>query len=132
VDVLEHIQDDRAELMRAALHLAPGGHLVVLAPAHQWLFTPFDAAVGHYRRYDRTSLGALHPQGVRRVLLRYLDAVGVLASSANRLLVQSSQPTMGQILVWDRLMVPLSRLIDPVFVWRFGKSLLAVWKKTAS
>ena len=37
IDVLEHILDDRAEVTRAARHLAPGGHLVVLAPAHQRL-----------------------------------------------------------------------------------------------
>ena len=40
IDVLEHIEDDRAELARAARHLAPGGHLVVLSPAHPWLFSP--------------------------------------------------------------------------------------------
>ena len=66
VDVLEHIADDAAELARARRLLTPEGNLVVLAPAHQSLFSPFDAAVGHYRRYDeRTATilgdGADHP-----------------------------------------------------------------------
>ena len=30
IDVLEHIEDDRDELARAAARLAPGGHLIVL------------------------------------------------------------------------------------------------------
>jgi len=38
IDVLEHIADDRGELRRAADRLKPAGHLVVLAPAHPWLF----------------------------------------------------------------------------------------------
>ena len=52
IDVLEHIEDDASELARAASHLAFGGNLVVLVPAHQFLFSAFDAAIGHYRRYD--------------------------------------------------------------------------------
>lgn len=40
IDVLEHIEDDREELNRAASHLRPGGHLIILSPAHQKLFTP--------------------------------------------------------------------------------------------
>src|SRR5690242_18322946 len=42
VDVLEHIPDDRGELARAAQCLQPGGHILALSPAHQWLYTPFD------------------------------------------------------------------------------------------
>jgi trans-aconitate methyltransferase len=40
IDVLEHIADHRSELSRSALYLAAGGNLVVLAPAHQFLFSP--------------------------------------------------------------------------------------------
>jgi 2-polyprenyl-3-methyl-5-hydroxy-6-metoxy-1,4-benzoquinol methylase len=50
VDVLEHIADDRSELQNAARRLAPSGRLVVLAPAHQSLFSAFDTAIGHFRR----------------------------------------------------------------------------------
>ena len=65
MDVFEHIEDDRAELERAAAQLAPDGHLIVLAPAHQWLFTPFDESIGHYRRYSRRTLEA-PPRAVSR------------------------------------------------------------------
>jgi 2-polyprenyl-3-methyl-5-hydroxy-6-metoxy-1,4-benzoquinol methylase len=41
IDVLEHIEDDRAELIRAAAHLRPGRTLSCWRPA-QWLFTAFD------------------------------------------------------------------------------------------
>lgn len=129
MDVIEHIAEDRAELERAAARLRPGGHLIVLSPAHQWLFTPFDAAIGHYRRYAKRTLRAAGPAGLPLIRLAYLDAAGMLASLGNRLLLKSAAPTPGQIAVWDRLLVPFSRWIDPLVSYSIGKSVLAVWQK---
>lgn len=128
IDVLEHIEDDRAEMARAAARLNPGGTIIVLAPAHPFLFTPFDAAIGHFRRYTRASLAAAAPRDLRIEKLKYLDSAGVLAVAANLLLLKSSTPTARQILIWDRLLVPLSRMMDPLLVGRVGKSVLAVWR----
>jgi SAM-dependent methyltransferase len=130
IDVLEHIEDDRGELERAAQHLAPGGHLIILAPAHAWLFSPFDQAIGHFRRYTMRDLGGLTPQGVRLATAFYLDSVGLLASAANRLLLRQSLPSARQIQVWDRLMVPCSRWLDPFTGYRAGKSVVAVWEQS--
>jgi hypothetical protein len=47
------------------------------------------------------------------VKLIYLDAVGLLASLANRILLRSPMPTRRQIAVWDRMMIRASRAIDP-------------------
>jgi SAM-dependent methyltransferase len=129
IDVLEHIEDDRAEMARAAARLKPGGAVIVLSPAHPFLFTPFDAAIGHFRRYTRASLAASAPESLRVEKLVYLDAAGMLASAANRLLLQSAMPTERQILTWDRMLVPVSRLIDPIFAGRVGKSVLGIWRK---
>jgi SAM-dependent methyltransferase len=132
VDVLEHIDDDRAELARAAALLRDGGHLVVLCPAHQSLYSELDRAVGHFRRYDAESLRAAGPAELTLETVFYLDSVGMLASLANRALLKSSQPSLGQIKVWDRLMVPLSRLLDPCMGRRLGKSVIAVWRASTS
>ena len=129
MDVLEHIEDDRAELERAARQLEPGGHLIVLAPAHQWLFTPFDESIGHYRRYSKRTLREAGPAELSLVKLSYMDSVGMLASLGNRLLLKSAMPTAQQIAVWDRMMVPLSRLADPVLLHMLGKSVLGVWTR---
>lgn len=130
IDVLEHIENDAAELGQAARLLADGGRLIVLSPAHQWLYSPFDESIGHFRRYTRKTLAALSPPGLALRRLRYLDSVGLLASSGNRFLLQSSLPTARQIWVWDSLMVPLSRLLDVAVGYRLGKSIYAVWQRT--
>src|SRR5437773_6447922 len=131
IDVLEHIEDDVGELRRAAAHLGNQGRLVVLAPAHPCLFSQFDAAVGHHRRYTRKSLKAAGGAAgnLRLERLAYLDCCGLLASWANRVLLRQSMPRLRQILIWDRVLVPLSRMFDPFFLHRLGKSVLAVWVK---
>jgi SAM-dependent methyltransferase len=128
-DVLEHIEQDRAELLEAAARLDRGGNLIVLAPAHQQLFSPFDAAIGHFRRYALRQLVALGPPDLQLVCARYLDSVGMIASVANRLLLRSGTPTPAQVRVWDRLMGRISRWLDPVFLFKVGKSVLVIWRK---
>jgi SAM-dependent methyltransferase len=132
IDVLEHIEDDRGELERAATHLSDEGRIVVLAPAHQFLYSPFDAAVGHFRRYDRATLRAALPSSLRVERMEYLDSVGLLASLANRLVLRSALPTRAQIALWDGWMVPASRFVDVLLMRRAGKSIVAVLRKAAS
>ncbi len=129
IDVLEHIENDRDELSKAARLLKESGYLIVLAPAHQWLYTPFDREIGHYRRYNKSSLLDIAPPDLRRVKLCYLDSVGMLASAGNRLLLKSSMPSEGQISFWDKRLVPLSVFIDPLLFHQLGKSILGIWRK---
>lgn len=129
IDVLEHIADDRDELAHAARLLSPEGRLVVLAPAHQFLFSPFDAAIGHYRRYNRSMLRALTPAGCCVETTMMLDSAGLFASLANRVLLSEPLPSKRQIAIWDRLLVPISRVLDRATAHRFGKTVIAVWRK---
>lgn len=131
MDVLEHIEDDRGELDRAARRLKPNGVLIVVGPALPWLYSPFDVSIGHYRRYTKSSLRAIRPKGLVEETVSYLDSVGLLASAANRLLLQSSSPTLTQIKFWDRVLIPFSRIFDSLCLHSFGKSVFAVWRSPA-
>lgn len=128
IDVLEHIEDDASELKRAASLLRSGGRILVLSPAHPWLFSPFDAAIGHFRRYNRAMLQEISPCTAERIF--YLDSMGLFASAANKLLLKQSMPTLGQIQTWDRMIVPVSRgFADRSLGFRAGKTIVGVWKK---
>jgi SAM-dependent methyltransferase len=129
IDVLEHIENDGAELAEADAHLRPGGHLIVLSPAHQVLYSPFDAAIGHFRRYSRSSLQAVSPAGLIPVRVRYLDSVGFFASLANSLFLRQSMPKKSQLQVWDNWMVPVSRILDKVLGYSAGKTVIGIWRK---
>ena len=60
LDVLEHLDDERAALETARRALGEGGLLVVTVPAYQWLWGVHDVVLGHRRRYTA--------QGLRRVV----------------------------------------------------------------
>ena len=128
IDVLEHIEDDSAELRNACKHLSFGGRLIVLSPAHQWLFSPFDRAIGHHRRYDRRTLKKAGPKNLRLTRIHYLDCVGLIVSFANRIFLRSSIPSYRQIQFWDGVVIPLSKLVDPLFGYQVGKTIIAVWE----
>jgi SAM-dependent methyltransferase len=132
LDVIEHIQDDRHQIEAAARLVRPGGYIVVLSPAHQWLFSEFDRNIGHLRRYDKRQLQSLMPSGWIEKKIAYLDSVGVLLSLGNVLALRQSMPSRQQIAIWDRFCVPLSRVIDRILLGKLGKSVLAVWHKKES
>ena len=132
LDVLEHIADDRAEVTAASRALAPGGRLVALCPAHQWLYIPFDRAIGHHRRYTGRDLAALTPPGIAAQRFFYLDSCGLILSAANRALLRQDLPTPRQIVFWDRIVVPCSRRVDRFSAHRIGKSVVAVWRKPSA
>lgn len=56
LDVLEHLDDDRAGLLEAARVLRPGGRLILTVPALPPLWGPHDELNGHRRRYSRATV----------------------------------------------------------------------------
>jgi hypothetical protein len=93
------------------------------------LYSEFDAALGHERRYTKQSLSRVFPGDLRCVALFYLDSIGMLLSLANRLMLRQSQPTVKQILFWDRAVIPASRVVDRIVGRSFGRSIVAVYRR---
>ncbi len=56
LDVIEHLQDDRAALAELRRVVAPGGALLVTVPAYQGLWSRHDEINHHHRRYSRRTL----------------------------------------------------------------------------
>jgi len=131
VDVMEHIEDDRAEMMAAWERLKEGGALMIGGPAHSWLYSPFDASIGHYRRYDRRSVEQLVAScdGLDLEQFQYFDCLGMALSLGNKWLSRQSLPTRGQVKFWNDVVLPFSRRIDPVLRYRLGKSFVAVARR---
>jgi len=130
IDVLEHIEADAEELARAAAHLAPEGVLVVLCPAFPILFSQMDYALGHFRRYTKSTLSAVFPPGLQRREVFYLDSLGMIASLANRLFLRQSAPNEKQVKFWDGWIIPLSRgFLDRLLAYSIGRSVIAVYSK---
>ena len=56
--VLEHIEDEAMALRWISDHLRPGGQLFLTVPAYRFLWTEYDVAAHHFRRYTRSALVA--------------------------------------------------------------------------
>jgi hypothetical protein len=59
LDVVEHVDDDRAFVGDLVAGLDPGAVLIATVPALPSLFSAWDEAMGHHRRYTRRSLRAV-------------------------------------------------------------------------
>lgn len=130
IDVLEHIEADEAELDEAAARLRPGGRVVVLAPAFNLVFSPFDRSVGHFRRYSRADEARLTRPGLALERAFYLDGVGLALSLANRLVLKAGMPNRRQIAFWDRFVIPVSRVTDHLTSRLFGRTVVFVLRRT--
>lgn len=128
IDVLEHIEDDGSEMNSAVSHLKPEGTIIILVPAHEWLFSDFDSKIGHFRRYNKTTLCSILPKTLKKIWLGYLDSLSVFLSWGNKLILRQNMPTEKQISFWDNNILPLSKTTDRIIRFSFGKSLLGIWK----
>ena len=56
LNVLEHVEDDRAGLANIYAALEPGGRAIVLVPDGMEVYGELDRVLGHVRRYSRAEL----------------------------------------------------------------------------
>jgi len=138
IDVLEHIEDDEAQLRRIFDVLEQPGRLVVVVPACPALYGKRDVNNGHFRRYTRPELvEKLRRSGFRVRLARYWNALGflpywfserILRRELNtRLRTDRKHSLAGRLLV--RLLHAWFRHVENRVSFGFGLSLLSVADK---
>ncbi len=129
-NVLEHIEDDLLELRTGRDLLRAGGCLLVIAPAHGWLMSPIDRMLRHYRRYTIRSFEALVREagGLEILECRYVNKLGVAGWLVNKLrgATHQSELLFG---IFDRWVLPVSRLLDPIAPRTFGLSIVAAVRR---
>jgi 2-polyprenyl-3-methyl-5-hydroxy-6-metoxy-1,4-benzoquinol methylase len=129
LDVLEHIEDDRALLAALGARLEPGGRLILKVPAMPSLYSPMDAAIGHWRRYDKAALtAAVAGAGLEVVRIWSFNAAAVPAWWWNGRVLKRRSPPQEQVALYNRL-VPVLRPLDRLARLFCGISLFAVARR---
>ena len=129
VNVLEHIEDDTAEL--AWLHelLQPsGGHVCLLVPAGAELYAQLDRDFGHYRRYSRGLLRKrMMAAGFQVVSCEYFNSAGYFAWGLCMKIMGARNFSSLGVRFYDRLVFPWVNWLERNVVRPpFGQSLLAI------
>lgn len=79
IDVLEHIENDEAELREVYKIIVPGGRLIIAVPALQYLYGKRDQVVGHFRRYEKKELiRKIRDAGFEPRYTRFWNVLGLL------------------------------------------------------
>lgn len=126
LNVLEHIERDNIAVENALQLLPVGGTVIIIVPAHRLLYGSMDASIGHYRRYDRTTMRALlerHGVMIRRQY--YRNIIGAAGWWLGGHVLRSSTPPAGQLTLFNRL-VPFLAWIERRLAPPFGLSLITV------
>ncbi|HEY3687453.1 MAG TPA: class I SAM-dependent methyltransferase [Streptosporangiaceae bacterium] len=127
INVLEHFEDDIATLKALAGLVKPGGTIVLWVPGYQSLYGDFDRSVGHFRRYSPQMAGdAVTRAGLAAEVARPVNLLGGLAWWAAVRRGGTGSPNSKLVSIYDRVVVPVSRVLDRTLPVPFGQSVLCV------
>ncbi|MBI5368370.1 MAG: glycosyltransferase [Planctomycetes bacterium] len=128
MNLVEHVERDE-ELLRAACErMPPGCRMIILVPAHPFLFGSLDRAVGHFRRYSRADLTAkIQAAGFELEHLSSFNVFGMAGWFVNGRILRRRRVPLFQARIFD-LLVPLLRW-EELLAPAIGISLIAVARK---
>jgi SAM-dependent methyltransferase len=128
-NVVEHIEQDDLAIRNCQTLLRTGGRLVVLVPAYSFLYNQFDRELGHYRRYNETSLKNLfEKQGFRVIHTRYFNVVGILGWWLSGTVLKKKMIPKDQLNAYNKL-IPVIKMVDTLVMHRAGLSVIGVGEK---
>ena len=130
VNVLEHIDDDRAALANFHALLQPGGRLVLFVPAHQFLYGTVDQQLEHCRRYSKREVHRKFVEaGFSVEHLSEMNPIGILGWFLNNRVQRRKRVSPKHLQLYDTWVVPWAERVERVVTPPIGLSILAVGRK---
>jgi 2-polyprenyl-3-methyl-5-hydroxy-6-metoxy-1,4-benzoquinol methylase len=129
LNVVEHIKDDKLAIENMIKLLKPGGKIIILVPAYQWLYNGFDVALEHFKRYTKSRLlGIFPPTGAKLIRSWYFNFAGIfgwflVGSVMKKKLIPESNMKLYNVLT------PIFKIADKVVLNKMGLSVIAVYQK---
>jgi len=131
LNVLEHIEDDNAVLKSLFETVPAGCRVVILVPYNMALYSEFDKALGHFRRYAKGELeGKMKAAGFDVEHQFFFNKFGVFAWYVANTLGRQGVLKPWQLKVYNAL-TPVFKVLDQVLPTS-GLSTVAVCRKPAA
>jgi SAM-dependent methyltransferase len=113
INVLEHLESPEKALAGFQRALRPGGYALLLVPAHGWLFSAADTALGHHKRYEEGELDSLvEAAGLIVVRSLQFNRLGVLGWAVNKSLGRTTiGKSQARLFSW---LLPLARMLERI------------------
>lgn len=130
LNVLEHVEDDLGALSQMYAVLKPGGLLILLVPAFQFLYGSVDRSLGHYRRYTKKNLmSKTRHAGFRVEASFYMNMIGMVGWFLNNRILGWQEESANQIGFFDRFVAPWAERIERLVPPPIGLSLISICRK---
>ena len=128
LNVVEHIENDLLALQNCKKLLRENGHLIVLVPSFNFLFSKMDEKLGHFRRYTRKKLSHLAKEGGFQIQhAQYFNFAGIFAWFISAKLMNNDQIGSSNMKLFNTL-VPVFKLADRFVGKSIGLSTIVVGK----
>lgn len=127
LNVLEHIENDRKTIRNIHKCLKAGGKFILYVPALSFIYGTLDEALGHYRRYDKSTLEEMiESYGFKIISSRYMNFVGAFSWFIYSKILKKRMPAEKRIIFYDKYIVPVVSVIENIIRLPFGQSLLVI------
>lgn len=133
-NVLEHVENDVEFLKKVKNVLNDGGYFAIIVPAMSVLYGEMDRLAGHFRRYNKKNLVTTSKnagwQVVKVEYINFLGGIGwFLANRITKPKTLDDEKINKQIILFDKFILPVTKILDFLVKKFFGQSLLIVLKK---
>jgi SAM-dependent methyltransferase len=129
LNVLEHIKNDKKAIQNMFNLLSDGGYLILVVPAHQYLYSNFDRRIGHFRRYSLGEVkSTLTKQGFKLKIVRYINWWAAIGWFVFIKTFKLEAMPKGPVGIFDKF-GKLFLFPEKIVSMPFGLSVLAIAKK---
>lgn len=133
INILEHIENDVKALENIYSILESDGVLILLVPAHKFLYNIIDKDIGHYRRYaKREIVEKINLTSFNLINIYYFNLFAIFGWFLNGKILKKSIINEDILGFYNKL-IPLLKVIERyIFLRKIGISLIVVLKKESS